>query len=83
MLQHSGLAVALEHHCGEFAKRHAIGVVVRAEFELGVIDAAMALCLYRISQEALSNIAKHAGARTPEHRDRARPGSEGIGSALC
>ena len=63
VLQHAGLVAALESHCGEFAKQHAIGVVVRAEPELGVIDAVRALCLYRVTQEALRNIAKHAGAR--------------------
>ena len=62
VLRHVGLVAALESHCGEFAKQHAIGVVVSAEPELGVIDAEMALCLFRITQEALRNIAKHAGA---------------------
>ena len=63
VLQHAGLVVALKGHCGEFAKQHAIGVVVKTETDLGVIDAAIGLCLYRITQEALRNIAKHADAR--------------------
>ena len=62
VLQHAGLVVALKSHCGEFAKQHAIDVVVRSEPECGAIDPATALCLYRITQEALRNIAKHAGA---------------------
>ena len=63
VLQHAGLVPALKSYCGEFAKQHAIGVVVRVEPDLDVIDAAMGLCLYRITQEALRNIAKHANAR--------------------
>ena len=43
------------------AARHRRGR--EGESELGVIDAARALCLYRVTQEALRNIAKHAGAR--------------------
>ena len=63
VLQHAGLVASLKSHCGEFAKQHAIRMVVRAEPELGGIDGVMALCLYRITQEALRNIAKHAAAR--------------------
>ena len=37
--------------------------VVEAQPELGPIDSAQALCLYRITQEALRNVAKHADAR--------------------
>ena len=62
MLRHAGLVAALKSHCGEFAKQHAIPVAVSADPDLGVIDDVMALCLYRITQEAFRNIAKHAGA---------------------
>ena len=63
VLQHAAPVAALESHCGEFARQHGITVAVRADPDLGVIDAVRALCLYRITQEALRNIAKHAGAR--------------------
>jgi signal transduction histidine kinase len=63
VLHHAGLTDALRAHCSEFAKQHAIAVVVEAQPELGPIDSAKALCLYRITQEALRNVAKHADAR--------------------
>jgi PAS domain S-box-containing protein len=63
VLRHAGLADALRSHCGEFAKRHGIDVVVRSETDLGHIDLATALCLYRVAQEALRNAGKHAAAR--------------------
>ena len=63
VLLHAGLVVSLKSHCDEFAKQHSICVALRAEPDLGAIDAKAALCLYRITQEALRNIAKHAAAR--------------------
>lgn len=62
VLQHAGLVDALRAHCSDFAKQHAIEVAVQAAADLGVIDPTTALCLYRITQEALRNIAKHADA---------------------
>ena len=63
VLQHAGLVTALKSHCGEFANENAIEVVVRADAELGAIDGEMGLCFYRITQEVLRNVEKHADAR--------------------
>ncbi len=63
-LQHTGLAAALGAFCAECERRHAITVVCDASPDVDgdVDDLATALCLYRITQEALQNVAKHAGA---------------------
>ena len=47
----------------EFAKQQPIDVVVEADGDLAISDSTTALCLYRVVQEALRNIAKHANAR--------------------
>jgi signal transduction histidine kinase len=62
-LQHAGLVEAVRSHCQEFARQHGIEVAIRADDDLAVSEPGTALCLYRIVQEALRNIAKHAGAR--------------------
>jgi signal transduction histidine kinase len=61
-LQHSGLVAALGLVCVEFEKLHAIPVAFRAGGDLGPIGDDAALCLYRVTQEALRNVAKHARA---------------------
>jgi two-component system sensor histidine kinase UhpB len=63
ILQHAGLAAALTGRCTEFALEHGIEVSVEAEKNLGDLPAEIALCLYRVAQEALHNTAAHARAR--------------------
>jgi signal transduction histidine kinase len=62
VLQHAGLVAALQGHCAEFGRQHALAVTLSAD-DLGAIPPDVALCLYRVAQEALHNIAAHAGAR--------------------
>ena len=62
VLQHAGLSAALKGHCAEFGRQHAIEVTLSAVDDLGGIPHDIALCLYRVAQEALRNIAAHAGA---------------------
>ena len=63
VLQHVGLAAALKGHCAEFDRQHAIEVTLSAADGLDGIPDDVALCLYRVAQEALRNVAAHAGAR--------------------
>jgi two-component system sensor histidine kinase UhpB len=65
-LQHAGIAAVLRSHCEEFAKQHGSEVVVNADLEPDAIAPTVALCLFRVTQEALQNIARHAGARHVE-----------------
>jgi two-component system sensor histidine kinase UhpB len=67
MLDDLGLEAALQAHVQEFAHRWP----VKATFTnsgLGRLPADVELVLYRIVQEALSNVAKHAGASRVDAR---------------
>ena len=62
MLDDLGLAAAVEHHVEQFARRTGIAcdlAMNREEFDVG---GAAAIALYRIIQEALTNVARHAEA---------------------
>ena len=62
MLDDLGLAAAVEHHVGQFSSRTGIACELamnREEFE---IEGIQATALYRIVQEALTNVARHAHA---------------------
>jgi len=63
LLQHTGLDSALSVFCAQFQTLQAIAVTYSGETDLGPVEAETALCLYRIAQEALHNVAKHADAR--------------------
>jgi signal transduction histidine kinase len=58
-----GLVVALQQHVAEVEQHYGITVTLDAPANLGVVDPDIALCLYRVTQEALANSAKHARAR--------------------
>jgi len=62
VLQYAGLAAALRSYCREFEREHGLAVTYQADDDLGVIPAHVALCLYRVTQEALKNIGRHANA---------------------
>ncbi len=63
VLRHTGLAEALSSHCDGISREQAIDVACTAEGDFESIDPETAQCLYRIAQEALHNVVKHAGAR--------------------
>jgi len=63
VLDHGGLSLALRGHCADFARQHQVRVAFEADDNL-VLDRASALCLFRVAQEALRNVARHAGADT-------------------
>jgi signal transduction histidine kinase len=62
VLQHAGLVAALEAHCAEVRSQHAILITLSVAAGLDAIPQDIALCLYRVTQEALRNVAAHAGA---------------------
>ena len=63
LLEHAGLDAALRAYCAEFEKLHGITISYSAGADTEGIDSDTALCLFRIAQEALRNVAKHADAR--------------------
>jgi PAS domain S-box-containing protein len=63
VLQHAGLVAALNGHCAEVGRQYPIEVTFSAVDVLDSIPQEIALCLYRVAQEALRNIADHAAAR--------------------
>ena len=74
-LEHLGLVSALRSHCSEVSQNEGIRVWFQVGGEAGPIRPEVAVCLYRITQEALRNVTKHSGAREAwvaieQHRDR-------------
>ena len=63
LLQHAGLHTALGAFLAQFQKLQAIDVTYSTAAGMARIEGDMALCLYRIAQEGLRNVAKHADAR--------------------
>ena len=64
MLDDLGLEVALRAHCEEFSRLEAIQVRLLARQVPISIPREVAVCFYRIAQECLRNITKHARSGT-------------------
>jgi two-component system sensor histidine kinase UhpB len=58
-----GLASAIKGHCIEVRKRHSVDVRFVDEGDLGPVDQRVAVCLFRVAQEALRNGLVHGAAR--------------------
>jgi signal transduction histidine kinase len=65
-LHHPQLALGLRHgvasFCREFSEQHGIAVELLHEGDLEQIPATVSIVLFRVLQEALSNVVKHSGA---------------------
>jgi signal transduction histidine kinase len=61
-LDEVGLAAALRDHVGAFARRSGLDCSVRVELD-GRLDGELETVVYRVAQEALLNVARHAEAR--------------------
>ena len=66
VLKHAGLAEALTQHCEEVQRLHGLALVVSAADDLDTLEFDVALCLYRVTQEALTNIVRHARTTTAQ-----------------
>jgi PAS domain S-box-containing protein len=73
VLEHGGLVPALRRHCDELQGRHHVQVTFSAGDDLDALNPDVALCLLRVSQEALTNAVRHASARTIRVELRATP----------
>jgi PAS domain S-box-containing protein len=65
VLDDHGLGVALSRYVAEYRKTHNIAVVLKLnEPDSSNLPSAVQIGLYRIVQEALTNVARHSGAKT-------------------
>jgi PAS domain S-box-containing protein len=62
VLQHAGLIPALRSRVAEFHSQYSIEVTIDAQGDLQNLQSDLSLCFYRVTQEALHNIARHSGA---------------------
>jgi two-component system sensor histidine kinase UhpB len=64
ILQYSGLAPALQSYCKEFGGLTGVEVSLTIDGKLDTVPSGTALCIYRITQESLRNVARHAQVAT-------------------
>jgi signal transduction histidine kinase len=57
-----GVVEALRHETGEFSRRHRIKAQFQSNRETVELPQGQALTVYRVCQEALSNVARHSAA---------------------
>jgi two-component system, chemotaxis family, CheB/CheR fusion protein len=65
-LTHLGLGEALRSYCAEISHLRQFKVRFRTRTLPGAIPPGVALCVYRVVQEALGNVSKHSGAARVE-----------------
>jgi len=75
VLDDLGLVAAVEWYAGEFQRSRGIAVYSRATGVTGRLPAPVETALYRIMQEALANVSRHAEARAASVVIERRPGS--------
>jgi len=76
VLDDHGLGVALGRYVAEYAKSHKIAVELSLnEIDLINLPSGVQITIYRILQEALTNVAKHSGAKAVSIRFARMPGA--------
>ena len=63
VLRHAGLVPALRAFCKELDGRNGVSVAFAAGEDLPAVSNDVSLCLYRVAQEALHNVVRHAQAK--------------------
>jgi signal transduction histidine kinase len=63
-LDNLGLGFAVRTHCREFTQRTGLPCEVKVEEDFDELDPAWSIALYRVMQEALTNVAQHARAHS-------------------
>lgn len=81
LLGHAGLRPAVEDHILRVSKRTGLRIVLEAGDGLGAIPLDQSLCLFRVMQESLQNIIKHANAT--EVIVRLSGSSKGVGVSVA
>ncbi len=62
VLEHSGLTATLRGHCADIERHHQVIVTFNPGDGLDALDSDVALCLFRVVQEALTNVVRHSRA---------------------
>ena len=75
VLQHSALNSALKSYCAEFSALTGLRVSFESEGSFDHLPKAVGLCVYRVAQEALQNVLKHASVDEARVVLAARPDS--------
>jgi len=70
-----GIAVAVKALCREFSKQYQVQAQCKCSGVLDNLSAEVSLCLFRVIQEALHNIAKHSRATKADVELRGTPNS--------
>jgi len=81
LLEHVGLEVAMRDHVAEFTKRTGLPVTFTAREVPGTLSPEIATNLFRVMQESLQNVSKHAQAT--EVMVSLSGSSKGIGLSVC
>ncbi len=68
LLEHVGLTHSIRRVCREISNAHRVAVHLEIDDTSIVVTNDVALCLYRIAQEALHNVVKHSGATSASVR---------------
>jgi len=68
VLHEKGLPDALSSYCEEFSTTRGIPISYEGDESVEELSPGAALCIYRIAQEALGNVAKHAQAKQVQVR---------------
>ena len=80
VLEDLGLAEALKAECERFSRQESVPTEVEVGLAPADIQPESALCLFRVTQEALRNVARHARARSV--KVSVRPLDEGLQLAV-
>jgi signal transduction histidine kinase len=72
-LDNLGLTYAMRSHCREFTRRTSIPCELDVDEDFDDLDPEWSIALYRIAQETLTNITKHAHASKVQIRLRREP----------
>lgn len=62
-LDHAALVAAMRTHCADFSRQHGLDIHFNSDETFAPLSRDVAVCLYRVLQEGLRNIANHAEVR--------------------
>jgi len=70
LLDEAGLGLALRHYVDGFCQRSGLVIDLNVGADLGRLSSEVELALFRVVQEALTNVSRHSGSKTARIRLR-------------